>query len=109
MARASGRISANWAVAPTQVEASLATHPAPDDGAGVGRPHDKTGQFRIAPRRSAAATRGARADGLGRGVASYEHIRAVGFVDQIPRSLAGRILRRLLGPTQCRSNQAFSS
>lgn len=84
-------------VAPAELEAVLATHPAVADAAVVGRPDAVTGETPVA----AVVRRGELdADELmawvAERVAPYKRIRAVRFVDAIPRTPAGKILRRAL-------------
>ncbi|MGZ4279447.1 MAG: AMP-binding protein [Solirubrobacteraceae bacterium] len=84
-------------VAPAELEAVLATHPAVADAAVVGRPDAVTGEAPVA----AVVARGAlEANELmawvAQRVAPYKRIRAVRFVDAIPRTPAGKILRRVL-------------
>ena len=84
-------------VAPAELEAVLAAHPAVADAAVVGRPDAITGE---APwRRSWPATRSTPEElmaWVAERVAPYKRIRAVRFVDAIPRTPAGKILRRVL-------------
>lgn len=84
-------------VAPAELEAVLVTHPAVADVAVIGRPNDKTGEIPVAyvvPRVSVEASE--LISWVAARVASYKKIRAIEFVDQIPRSPAGKILRRML-------------
>ena len=84
-------------VAPAELEAVLATHPAVADAAVVGRPDAATGE---APVASVVAREPLDADELmawvAERVAPYKRIRAVRFVEAIPRTPAGKILRRVL-------------
>jgi acyl-CoA synthetase (AMP-forming)/AMP-acid ligase II len=85
-------------VAPAELEALLATHPGVADCAVVPRPDERHGEVPVA----VVVARGD-VDGdalmawLAERVAPYKRVRAVRFVDAIPRTPAGKILRRLLG------------
>jgi acyl-CoA synthetase (AMP-forming)/AMP-acid ligase II len=84
-------------VAPAELEAVLATHPAVADAAVVGRPDEASGEVPVA---AIVAREAIDAEDLmawvAARVAPYERVRAVRFVDAIPRTPAGKILRRLL-------------
>ena len=84
-------------VAPAELEAVLATHPAVADAAVVGRADAASGEVPVA----AVVTRDALDPEdlmawVAARVAPYKRIRAVRFVDVIPRTPAGKILRRAL-------------
>ena len=84
-------------VAPAELEALLGTHPAVAECAVVPRPDERCGEVPVA----VVVARGeVDADELmafiAERVAPHKRIRAVRFVDQIPRTPAGKILRRLL-------------
>ena len=84
-------------VAPAELEAVLATHPAVADAAVVGRADAASGEVPVA----AVVTRDALDPEdlmawVAAHVAPYKRIRAVRFVDVIPRTPAGKILRRAL-------------
>lgn len=86
-----------YQVAPAELESVLLTHPAVRDAAVVGMPHAEGGE---APKAFVVPAAPVGADELmawvaGR-VAPYKKVRAVEFVDEIPRSAAGKILRREL-------------
>jgi acyl-CoA synthetase (AMP-forming)/AMP-acid ligase II len=89
-------------VAPAELEALLQTHPAVLDAAVVRKPDEEAGEVPKAfvvlkPDEAARATT---ADALMTWVASrvspHKRIRDVEFIDQIPKSLSGKILRRVL-------------
>jgi acyl-CoA synthetase (AMP-forming)/AMP-acid ligase II len=86
-------------VAPAELEALLLTHPAVADAAVVPQPDEEAGQV---PRAYVVLKAGAGAapDDLisfvAARVAPYKKLRHVEFIDQIPRSPSGKILRRLL-------------
>lgn len=84
-------------VAPAELEALLATHPAVADAAVISRPDRARGE---APVAVVVARDALDADELmewvARRVAPYKRIRAVRFAAAIPRTPAGKILRRVL-------------
>ena len=84
-------------VAPAELEAVLATHPLVVDAAVIGRPDPATGEAPVAVvvAREPLDARDLRAWVAAR-VAPHKRIRAVRFVDAIPRTPAGKILRREL-------------
>ena len=84
-------------VAPAELEAVLATHPAVADAAVVGRADAASGEVPVAAvvARDALDPEDLMAWVAAR-VAPYKRIRAVRFVDVIPRTPAGKILRRAL-------------
>jgi acyl-CoA synthetase (AMP-forming)/AMP-acid ligase II len=92
-------------VAPAELEALLATHPHVADVAVAGRPDERTGEAPVAfvVARSELDPDALRA-WLAERVAPYKRLAAVELVDAIPRTPAGKILRRALsarapGPT----------
>jgi acyl-CoA synthetase (AMP-forming)/AMP-acid ligase II len=84
-------------VAPAELEALLATHPGVADVAVVPRPDERCGEVPVA----VVVARGD-LDGdalmawVAERVAPYKRVRAVRFVDAVPRTPAGKILRRVL-------------
>ncbi len=86
-----------FTIGPAEVEAVLLEHPAVDDCAVVGKPDPLAGEI---PKAYVSLKSGARATGeelarfVEERVAGYKKIREVEFVDTIPRSLAGKVLRR---------------
>jgi acyl-CoA synthetase (AMP-forming)/AMP-acid ligase II len=84
-------------VAPAQLEALLGEHPAVADCAVVGRPDEAAGEIPVAyvvRRRDVAADE--LISYVAERVSPPRRVRAVVFVDEIPRSPAGKILRRVL-------------
>ncbi len=86
-----------YQVAPAELEAVLLTHPAVADAAVVRRTDELAGEI---PRafvvlRAPASAQELMAWVAGR-VASYKRVRQVEFIDSIPKSPSGKILRRLL-------------
>jgi acyl-CoA synthetase (AMP-forming)/AMP-acid ligase II len=86
-----------YQVAPAELEALLVGHPAVADAGVVGRPDPEVGERPVAfvVRRGEVS-----ADQLiayvAERVAPYKKVREVVFVDEIPRSATGKILRRVL-------------
>jgi acyl-CoA synthetase (AMP-forming)/AMP-acid ligase II len=84
-------------VAPAELEAVLLSHPAIADAAVLPSPDEKAGEVPIAfVVLKKAATAVEIMDFVSERVAPYKKIRRVEFVDQIPKSPAGKILRRVL-------------
>ena len=86
-------------VPPAEVEATLLTHPAVGDVAVVPRPDAEAGEIPVAyvVRRPGAGVTAAELVEYASGrVAPFKRVRAVEFVDEIPRSPSGKILRRVL-------------
>jgi acyl-CoA synthetase (AMP-forming)/AMP-acid ligase II len=86
-----------YQVAPAQLEAELAEHPAVADAAVVGRPDEEAGEVPIAYvvlRESAAPEE--IASWVGERVAPYKRLADVIVVDEVPRSPTGKLLRRVL-------------
>jgi acyl-CoA synthetase (AMP-forming)/AMP-acid ligase II len=84
-------------VAPAQLEALLGAHPAVADCAVVGRPDEAAGEIPVAyvvRRRDVDAAE--LVDHVAERVSPHRRVRAVVFVDEIPRSPAGKVLRRIL-------------
>jgi acyl-CoA synthetase (AMP-forming)/AMP-acid ligase II len=84
-------------VAPAELEALLATHPAVADVAVVGRPDPDHGEVPVAVVVARAAIDGAELMAwVAERVAPYKRVRAVRFTDALPRTPAGKLLRRLV-------------
>ncbi|HXZ75878.1 MAG TPA: AMP-binding protein, partial [Streptosporangiaceae bacterium] len=86
-----------YQVAPAELEAVLLTHPAVADVAVVRRPDAQAGEvpkaFVVLQAPASAQELMAWVAGC---VASYKRVRQVEFIDSIPKSPTGKILRRLL-------------
>src|SRR5215813_13647391 len=84
-------------VAPAELEAILLTHPAVADAAVIPCCHDVAGEvpkaFVVAKQETSAQ---AIMDFVADRVAPHKKIRELEFIEQIPKSLSGKILRRVL-------------
>jgi acyl-CoA synthetase (AMP-forming)/AMP-acid ligase II len=84
-------------VAPAQLEAELAAHPAVADAAVVPRPDEESGEVPIAYVELRAPAEPAElAAWVAERVAPYKRLADVVVVDAIPRALTGKLLRRVL-------------
>jgi acyl-CoA synthetase (AMP-forming)/AMP-acid ligase II len=84
-------------VAPAELEALLLTHPAVMDAAVIGIPDDEAGELPKAfVVRKGEVTETEIMEFVAANVAPYKRIRMVQFIDQIPKSSSGKILRRML-------------
>ena len=87
-------------VAPAELEAVLGSHPAVAEAAVVGRPDERRGEVPIA----FVVARG-EVDGealvawVAERVAPHKRLHGVEFVEQLPRTPAGKLLRRMLQPS----------
>jgi acyl-CoA synthetase (AMP-forming)/AMP-acid ligase II len=88
-----------YQVAPAELEAVLLTHPAVADAAVIPTPDERTGEI---PKAFIVLTKGASASPeeimafVSARVAPYKKVRQVEFVEEIPKSATGKILRRVL-------------
>jgi enoyl-CoA hydratase/carnithine racemase len=84
-------------VAPAELEGLLLTHPAIADAAVIPSPDAEAGEVPMAfVVKRAGISENEVMDFVAERVTSYKRIRAVAFVDAIPKSAAGKILRREL-------------
>jgi 4-coumarate--CoA ligase len=86
-------------VAPAELEALLLTHPEVADAAVVGRPDAEAGEVPVAfvvRKDGATATEDDIRAFVAERVASYKQLRTVTFIDAVPKSASGKILRRVL-------------
>ncbi|XP_057729618.1 4-coumarate--CoA ligase-like 1 [Arachis stenosperma] len=86
-------------VAPAELEAILLSHPSVEDAAVVPLPDEEAGEI---PAASVVVSRGARVtekeimDYVASNAAHYKKVRVVHFVETIPKSPSGKIMRRLI-------------
>jgi acyl-CoA synthetase (AMP-forming)/AMP-acid ligase II len=89
-------------IAPAELESLLLSHPAVADAAVVSQKDEAAGEI---PRAFVVLKAPATAEELmtfvAQRVASYKKIRRLDFIDVIPKSPSGKILRRLLRETYC--------
>lgn len=86
-----------WHVAPAELEALLLTHPSIADAAVVGMPDEACGEVpRAFVVRRSEVTAEEVLDFVAARVAPYKKLRGVEFVERIPKSPSGKILRRVL-------------
>lgn len=87
-------------VPPAELEAVLDAHPAVADACVVGIPHPEAGEVPkafVALKRDASATKEELQQFVAERVSAYKKLRGgIEFIPEIPRSPAGKILRRLL-------------
>jgi acyl-coenzyme A synthetase/AMP-(fatty) acid ligase len=110
-----------YQVAPAELEAVLATHPAVADAAVLRRPDPASGEVPVAvvvPRPGADPGPDELLAWVAARVEPHKRVRAVRFADAIPRTRSGKLLRRALAdqdtyPTasgpRMRASSAFSS
>jgi acyl-CoA synthetase (AMP-forming)/AMP-acid ligase II len=84
-------------VAPAELEALLCAHPAVADAAVVPRPDPEAGEVPVAHVATRSEVSAAELQAwVADRVAPYKRLRGVRFVDQVPRSPTGKLLRRVL-------------
>ena len=86
-------------VPPAELEALLLTHPAVADAAVIGVPDDEAGEIPVgfvALKPGHQATADDIKSFVAERVATYKRLQTVTFVEAIPKSASGKILRRLL-------------
>ena len=86
-------------VPPAELEALLLTHPAVADAAVIGIADDEAGELPVGFVALKPGQEATEADIIGfvaERVATYKQVRRVNFVDSIPKSASGKILRRVL-------------
>jgi len=98
-----------FTIGPAELEAVLLEHPAVGDCAVVGKPDPVAGEIPkayVLLRGGAKTTEKELIKFVADRVAGYKRIREVEFVDMIPRSLAGKVLRREFIERERRLSQA---
>ena len=86
-------------VAPAELEDVIQTHPAVLDAAVVGAPDESAGEIPMAfvvPKNGVVLDAADLMNYVAARVAPHKKIRAVEFVDAIPKTLSGKVLRRVL-------------
>jgi acyl-CoA synthetase (AMP-forming)/AMP-acid ligase II len=86
-------------VPPAELEALIVTHPGVADVAVIGIPDDEAGELPkafVVTKPGVTLTAEDIQDHVARHVATYKRIKLVEFVDAIPKSASGKILRRML-------------
>jgi len=93
-----------YSVFPAEVENVLYTHPSVKECAVVGKPDPVAGEIPkayIVLKEGAKTTRDELIDYCQKRIAPYKRIREVEFVAELPKSIAGKILRRALRNMEC--------
>ncbi|XP_073017103.1 4-coumarate--CoA ligase-like 1 [Primulina eburnea] len=86
-------------VAPAELEAILLTHPSVEDAAVVGLPDEESGEIpgaSVVLNSKAKETEEDIMNYVSSNVAGYKRVRVLQFVDSIPKSPSGKIMRRII-------------
>ena len=97
-------VSSGYNIAPPEVEAALASHPAVSECAVIGVPDEARGQivkaFVVTAELADAALARALQDHVKATIAPYKYPRAIAFVDALPRTATGKLQRHRLREDQ---------
>ena len=88
-----------FGVGPAEVEAVLCEHPAVADAGVIGKPNDEAGEIPkafVQLRPNAQATADELIAFVKERISDYKRVREVEFIDKVPRTASGKILRREL-------------
>ena len=88
-----------FGVGPAEVEAVLCEHPAVADAGVIGKPNEEAGEIPkafVQLRPNAQATADELIAFVKERIADYKRVREIEFVDKVPRTASGKILRREL-------------
>ena len=88
-----------YQVAPAELEALLLTHPDISDAAVIPKPDVEAGEIPkafVVVKPGASATEAAIMDFVAAHVSPQKRVREIEFIDAIPKSASGKILRRIL-------------
>ncbi len=88
-----------FGVGPAEVEAVLCEHPAVADAGEIGKPDAEAGEIPkafVQLRAGAMATADELMDFVKQRIADYKRVREIEFIDKVPRTASGKILRREL-------------
>jgi len=88
-----------FGVGPAEVEAVLCEHPAVADAGVIGKPNDEAGEIPkafVQLRPNTQATADEIIAFVKERIADYKRVREVEFIDKVPRTASGKILRREL-------------
>jgi len=86
-------------VPPAELEALMIQHPAVADVAVIGVPDETAGELPkafVVPKPSAEVSAEALSSHVAEHVATYKQVKLIEFIDAIPKSASGKILRRML-------------
>jgi 4-coumarate--CoA ligase len=86
-------------VPPAELEALIITHPAVADVAVIGVPDEEAGEIPkafVVSKPGQSVTEAEIQEFVAGHVAHFKHVRSVEFIDEIPKSASGKILRRML-------------
>jgi long-chain acyl-CoA synthetase len=92
-----------FGVGPAEVEAVLCEHPAVADAGVIGKPDEAAGEIPkafVQLRAGANVTAAELIDFVKERIADYKRVREIEFIDKVPRTASGKILRRELADKQ---------